>query len=86
MSRIISFLMFFSLREVFSISKSQTKTQKKKSPWISNGIAKSSKRKQKLYEKCLKQRTPEKKETYKAYKNFFEMIKRKPKKKTILQN
>ena len=27
-----------------------------------------------------------KKETYKAYKNFFEMIKRKPKKKTILQN
>ena len=29
----------------------------------------------------MKQCTPENKETYKAYKNFFEMIKRKPKKK-----
>ena len=42
--------------------------------------AKSSKRKQKLYEKFLKRRTPENKDTYKSYKNLFEIIKRKSKK------
>ena len=39
-----------------------------------------SNQKQKLYEQFLKRRTPENKETYKAYKNLFEMIKRKSKK------
>ena len=36
--------------------------------------------KAKLYGKFLKRRTPENRETYKAYKNLFEMIKRKSKK------
>ena len=40
----------------------------------------SSKRKQKLYKKFLKRRTTENKETYKTYKNLFEMIKQKSKK------
>ena len=34
--------------------------------WITNGIAKSSRQKQKLYDNVLKRCTPEKKETYKA--------------------
>ena len=49
------------------------------SPWITNGIAKSSKQKQKRYEKCLKHRTPINEANYKAYKNLFETIKRKSK-------
>ena len=51
------------------------------SPWITKGIAKSSKKKQKLYEKFLKNRTPKNEETYETYKNLFETIKRRSKKK-----
>ena len=51
------------------------------SPWITKGIAKSSKKKQKLYEKFLKNRTPINDETYKTYKNLFEITKKTSKKK-----
>ena len=51
-------------------------------PWITKGIAKSSKKKQKLYEKYLKNRNPQNLATYKTYKNLFETIKRKSKKTT----
>ena len=51
------------------------------SPWITKGIAKPSKKKQRLYEKFLKNRSPKNEETYKTYKNFFETIKKRPKKK-----
>ena len=51
------------------------------SPWITKGIAKPSKKKQRLYEKFLKNRTPKNEETYKTYKNLFETIKRRSKKK-----
>ena len=44
------------------------------SPWITKGIMKSSKRKQKLYLKFLKQKT------YKNYKNIFERVKQRSKK------
>ena len=50
-------------------------------PWITKGIAKSSKKNQRLYEKFLKKRTPENEETYKTHKNLFETIKRRSKKK-----
>ena len=43
------------------------------------GIAKSSKRKQKLYEKYLKRRTNDTETAYKLYKNLFESIKRRSK-------
>ena len=46
------------------------------SPWITKGIAKSSKTKQKLYKKYLKRRTNETETAYKLYKNLFESIKR----------
>ena len=51
------------------------------SPWITKGIAKSSEKKQRLYEKFLKNRTPKSEETYKTYKNLFETIKKRSKKK-----
>ena len=49
------------------------------SPWITKGIAKSSKRKQKLLEKYLKRRTNYTETAYKLYKNLFESIKRRAK-------
>ena len=39
------------------------------------------KKKQRLYEKFLKNRTPKNEETYKTYKNLFESIKKRLKKK-----
>lgn len=50
------------------------------SPWMSNGLIKSSKRKQKLYEKCIKKRTYENEMRYKNHKNLFEEIKHQSKK------
>ena len=66
-----------------SFPKSEVKVKLKnvQSPWITKGIAKSSKEKQRLYEKFLKNRTPENEETYKTYKNLFETIKKRSKKK-----
>ena len=55
-------------------------------PWITKVITKSSKRKQKLYERFLKKRTPQSKQRYKNYKNLFETIKRKQRKYTTLRN
>ena len=49
-------------------------------PWITKGITKSSKKKQKFYERFLKKRTPQNEQKYKNYKNFFETIKKKAKK------
>ena len=50
------------------------------SPWITKDIEKSSKKKQKLYDKFLKNRTSKNEETYQTYKNLFETIKRGSKK------
>ena len=56
------------------------KAQNSFGPRITKGIAKSSKKKQKLYEKYSKNRNPQNLATYKRYKNLFETIKRKSKK------
>ena len=50
------------------------------SPWITKGIKKSSKRKQRLYEKFLKNRTEKHELSYKTYKRLFESIKKHSKK------
>ena len=60
--------------------KIKIKPKRALSPWITNGIAKSPKQKQKLYEKFSKHHTPINEANYKAYKNLFETIKRKSKK------
>ena len=59
--------------------KVRIKTKSLHSPWITKGIAKSSKRKQKLYEKYLKRRNNDTETAYKLYKNLFESIKRRSK-------
>ena len=48
--------------------------------WVTKGIPKSSKKKQRLYEKYLKRRTTENEKIYKNYKRLFESIKKKSKK------
>ena len=50
------------------------KTKHIQSPWITKGIAKSFKRKQKLYEKSLKHQTRETELAYKLCKNLFECL------------
>ena len=52
------------------------KTKHIQSPWITKRIAKSSKRKQNLYEKFLKHRTREIEFICKSYKNLFERLKK----------
>ena len=71
---------FLSLyNECFPKIKIKLKPQKYFRPWITLGIRKSSKRKQKLYEKFLKARNAKSEAEYKAYKNMFEIVKRKSK-------
>ena len=69
------FLKIFSslYEKYFPLTNVKLKPKRKNSPWITNGIAKSPKRKQKLYKNFFKRRIPEHKKTY---ENLFEMIKR----------
>ena len=53
--------------------------QKYNNPWITKGIKKSSKRKEKLYEKFLKNRNEKNEKLYKSYKSLFVSVKRKSK-------
>ena len=48
--------------------------------WMTKGLLKSSKRKQKLYEKFVKKRSPRNENIYKAYKSLFKSLKKKSKK------
>ena len=70
--------------EFFPKIKIKLKQKRILSPWITNGTAKSFKRKQKLYDKFLERRTPENQLLYKAYKNLFETIKSESNKKVLL--
>ena len=49
------------------------------SPWMTTGLLKSSKKKQKLYDKFLKRRTYTNEKKYKNYNKYFEVIKSKSK-------
>ena len=49
-------------------------------PWMTQGLIKSSRRKQKLYNKFLKNKTVINEEHYKAYRRLFESTKYKSKK------
>ena len=72
------FLMKFSeLYDVaFPETKIEIKTKNLLSPWLTKGLRKSSKRKQKLYEKFLKKRNLANEMAYKSYKNLFEKFKK----------
>ena len=54
------------------------------SPWMTKGLLKSSKKKHKLYDKFLKNKTYQNEINYKNYKNLFETLKFKSKKTTML--
>ena len=73
------FLYNFSSLYDEAFLKLEIKIKQKKliSPWITKGIMKSCKQKQKLYNKFLKLRAKENDKIYKAYKNLFEAIRKK---------
>ena len=56
------------------ISKVKIKQKQLINPWMTNGLKKSSKRKQKLYNKFLKSRTNLDNENYKNYKKIFQKL------------
>ena len=72
------FLMKFSeLYDVaFPETKIEIKTKNLLSPWLTKGLRKSSKRKQKLYKKFLKKRNLANEMAYKSCKNLFEKFKK----------
>ena len=72
---------FLSLYEKhFPLKTFNIKTKNILSPWITKGIMKSSKQKQKLYIKFLKNKSTRNETNYKNYKNLFEKIKNNSKK------
>ena len=64
----------------FPLTKIEIKPKNLKTPWFSKGLKKSSKTKQRLYIKFLKNKSAESEEKYKNYKNLFEKLKIKSKK------
>ena len=65
--------------EYFPKKKIKLKPQKYNNPWITKEIKKSTKRKEKLYEKFLKNRNEKNEKLYKSYKSLFESVRRKSK-------
>ena len=61
--------------QLFLKSEVKVKFKSDQSPWITKGIAKSSKKKQRLYEKFLRNRNPKNQETYKTCKNYLKLLK-----------
>ena len=77
---------FISIYDIFFPKiKVRRKTKSLHSPWITKGILKrkSSKRKQKLYEKYPKRRSASTETAYKLYKHLSESIKRRFKTKLL---
>ena len=66
--------------QAFPERKFEIKAKNLVSPWITRGLRKSSRKKQRLYEKFLKQRNSKNEEAYKMYKKLFEKFKKQSKK------
>ena len=64
----------------FPLTETEMKPKNLETSWFSKGLKKSSKTKQKLYIKFLKNKSAESEEKYKNYKNLFEKLKIKSKK------
>ena len=58
----------------------KTENKDLQSPWITKGIRRSSKHKQRLYDKILKNRSEKNKLEYKIHKYLFEAVKKRSKK------
>ena len=63
----------------FPINENSIKVKDLNSPWITKGLKKSSKLKQKLYIKFLKNKNSKNEQIYKSYKNLFKKIRKKSK-------
>ena len=76
------FLRTFSglYNHAFPIKEVSLKLKNVFNPWMTKGLQKSSKKKQKLYDKFLKSKTNENEKKYKTYKSLFEILKEKSKK------
>jgi len=76
---------FYEVYDVnFLLRKIILKTKDILSPWISKGLKKSSKMKQKLYVKYLKSKSEKHKINYQTYKNLYEKLCKNAKKNTTL--
>ena len=64
----------------FPEKKIKLKNKDLQSPWITKGIRRYSKHKQRLYEKFLKNPNEKNELEYKNYKHFFEAVKKRSKK------
>ena len=58
------------------MDKMKIKTKDLESPWITKGIKKSSKKKQRLYSKFLKKRNAKTKKEYQDHRKIFESVKK----------
>ena len=63
----------------FPVKEMKRKRKTLLNPWMSKGLQKSSKKKQKLYDRFLKNRTDLNEKSYKDYKSLFEILKEKSK-------
>ena len=59
------------------MTRTEVKLKDLQTPWMSKAMRKSSKQKQKLYIKFLKNNNPEDELIYKNYKIFFEKLRKK---------
>ena len=66
--------------DTFPKQKIKIKRKSFNSPWMTKGLVKSSKKKQRLYEKFLKNRNLEEELNYKQYKTLSKSLKKKSKK------
>ena len=73
-------ILFKTYDKYFPKVRIKIKAKTIQNPWITKGITKSSRKKQKLYERFLKKHTQQNEQKYKNYKNLFETIKKKAKK------
>ena len=60
--------------QAFPERKIEIKAKNLVSPWNTRGLRKSSRKKQRLYDKFLKKRNSKNEEAYKMYKNLFEKL------------
>ena len=77
-------ILFKTYDRYFHQVRIKVKAKTNQNPWITKGIRKSSKKKQKLYERFLKKRTSQNEPQYK--KIFSKQSKRKQRKYTTLTN
>ena len=73
-------IFFGFYNEAFPKQKIKIKQKKFNIPWMTKGLVKSPKKKQRLYKIFLKDRNPEKELNYKQYKTLFKSLKKKSKK------